>query len=159
MLDIITKRVGRIKDTVRKGVVPKKMKVVLVLNPETVYIVQTRYFDQHSIKRPGRRIMVETEQAAAERLVSLAIGVTPKTADVVVVDGGGLGKNQISYVFWFAPDNFDITELKELHGFVLSLKEQLSLVQEFLLIAEAKIVAKLLVKAAAQRPDFKADAA
>ncbi len=146
MLDVIAKKV---KETVRKGVIPKKMKIVIVLGSEQEhqYIVQSRYFAQRKIKRPGRRIIVETELAAAVRFIELATGETPVDKDVVILDSDGAGTNKVSYVFWFAPLDFDLSACEQLHGYVLSLQEQLSLEHEWLLRAEARIAFDLFTHA------------
>ncbi len=159
MLDIITKNVGRIKEKVRKGVIPKKMKIVIVLDNDEQYIVQTRYFDQLRIKRPGRRIIVESESEAANRLITLAARTTPVASDVVILDSKGAGTNRVSYVFWFAPAGFTLNEASQLHGFVLSVAEQLSLKHEFVLRTEARIVNDLYQIAVDQRSGLHAKAA
>ncbi len=150
MFDHIVKRVKR---KVQKGVIPKKMKIVIVLgnDNEHQYIVQSRYYKKFKIERPGRRALVETEKAAAARLIELAVGVVPAEQDVVIVDSDGAAPSKVSYVFWFASPDFRLASCDQLQGYVLSLQEQLSLEHEWLLRAEARIAHDLFVKATEQR--------
>jgi hypothetical protein len=150
MIDHITKKV---RDTVRKGVIPKKMKIVIVLGtePEKQYIVQSEYFAQRKIKRPGKRIMLETEYAAAARLIELAVGMVPLPHEIFIMDSAGSGTNQVSYVFWFAPPNFSMSLCPQLDGYVHALRDQSVHDETFVQQAEARIATDLLMRAAALR--------
>lgn len=146
MLDQLAERV---KAKVRKRFIPKKMKIVIVLGADRQdqYIVQSGYFAQQKIKRPGQNIIKETESAAAARLLELATGVVPFDHEVVILDSVGSSTHKVSYVFWFAPESFALDACTQLRGYVRSVQEQLSLEHEWMLRAEARIAFDLFIKA------------
>lgn len=146
MLDAIVKKVSQVREYIGKEIVHTRMKLIIVQG-DKLCIVQKKFFDRRLLFRPGR-ILFESEQSAAKRLIKL---VTDMVRDQEVVIVKSNAANNVDYVFWFAPDDWNVTSREELKGYILFVSELLRLEHEFTRLHEASITTELYAVALSRR--------